>query len=77
VLSAANWHSLPNGVFCSEFVIRCRNCVGCSELTFAAETELSAANQFSLSNWQLAANQFSLTNWPPAENQLRCRIGSL
>jgi len=27
-------------------VIHCRNCVGCSELTFAAETELSATNQF-------------------------------
>jgi len=25
--SVANWHSLPNGVFCSDFVIRCRNWV--------------------------------------------------
>jgi hypothetical protein len=31
-------------VLSSEIVIRCRNCVGCSELAFAAETELSAAN---------------------------------
>jgi hypothetical protein len=28
-------------VFCSEIVICCRNCVGCSELTFIVETELS------------------------------------
>jgi len=26
-------------VLCSEIVIRCRNCVGCSELAFAAKTE--------------------------------------
>jgi hypothetical protein len=35
---------MPKCVLCSEIVIRCRNCVGCSELAFAAETELSAAN---------------------------------
>jgi hypothetical protein len=35
---------MPNCVLCSEIVIRCRNCVGCSELAFAAETESSAAN---------------------------------
>jgi hypothetical protein len=38
-------------VFCSEIVIRCRICVGCSELAFAAETELFAANYHSLPNW--------------------------
>jgi hypothetical protein len=35
---------MPKCVLCSEIVIRCRNCVGCSELAFAAETESSAAN---------------------------------
>jgi hypothetical protein len=45
-----NWHSLLNDMFCSEFVIRYRNYVGCSELTFAAEIELVASNQFSLPN---------------------------
>jgi len=34
---------MPKCVLCSEIVIRCRNCVGCSELSFAAETELSVA----------------------------------
>jgi len=29
---------------CNEIVIRCRNCVGCSELAFAVETELSVVN---------------------------------
>jgi hypothetical protein len=64
-------------VFYSEIVIRCRSCVGCSELAFAAETELSAANQFLLMNWHPAANQFSLMNWPLAENQFHCQIGNL
>jgi len=35
---------MPKCVLCSEIVIRCRNCVSCNELAFAAETELSAAN---------------------------------
>jgi hypothetical protein len=35
---------MPNCVLCSETLIHCRNCVSCSELEFAAETELSAAN---------------------------------
>jgi hypothetical protein len=35
---------MPKCVLCSEIVIRCRNCVGCNELAFAVETELSAAN---------------------------------
>jgi hypothetical protein len=35
---------MPKCVLCSEIVIRCRNCVGCSDLPFAAKTELSAAN---------------------------------
>jgi len=35
---------MPKCVLCSETVIRCRNCVGCNELAFAAETELSAVN---------------------------------
>jgi hypothetical protein len=35
---------MPKCVFCSEIVIRCRNCIDCSELAFATETELSAAN---------------------------------
>jgi hypothetical protein len=34
---------MPKYVLCSEIVIRCRNCVGCSKLAFAAETELSAS----------------------------------
>jgi hypothetical protein len=29
-MSAANYHSLPKCVFCSEFVIRCRSLVVCS-----------------------------------------------
>jgi hypothetical protein len=41
---------MPNWVFSSKIVIRCQNCVGCGELTFTAEIELSAANQFSLPN---------------------------
>jgi hypothetical protein len=39
-----NFGSLPNCVLCSETLVRCRHCVSCSELAFAAETELSAAN---------------------------------
>jgi hypothetical protein len=35
---------MPKCVLCSEIVIRCRNCVGCSESAFAAETELSTVN---------------------------------
>jgi len=35
---------MPNCVLCSETLIHYRNCVSCSELEFAAETELSAAN---------------------------------
>ena len=35
---------MPNCVLCSETLIRCRNCVSCSELAFAAKTESSAAN---------------------------------
>jgi hypothetical protein len=35
---------MPKCVLCSKIVIRCRNCVSCSELAFAAETELSAVN---------------------------------
>ena len=31
------WNWKCTHVFCSEFVIRCRNWVGCSELTFTAE----------------------------------------
>jgi len=35
---------MPKCVLCSEFVIRCRNCVGYSELAFAAKTESFATN---------------------------------
>ena len=35
---------MPKCVLCSEIVIRCRNCVGCSELAFAAEPMSAAAN---------------------------------
>jgi len=33
-----------NCVLRSEIVIHCQNCVGCRELPFAAENELSAVN---------------------------------
>jgi hypothetical protein len=42
--SAANWHSLPSCVLCSEIVICCRNCVGCSEMLFPAKVVPAAAN---------------------------------
>jgi hypothetical protein len=57
-------------------MIRCRHCVGCSELTFAVETELSVANQFLPTNWQLAANQFSLSNWPPEETSFTAELAA-
>jgi len=36
-LSTANLWFAAKSVFCSEFVIRCRNWVGCNKLTIAAE----------------------------------------
>jgi len=40
--SVATWHSLPNGVFCSKFVIRCRNWV--STWVFSNEIVIRCRN---------------------------------
>ena len=88
--SAVNWYSLPICVLRSEILFRCRKpnllqgidirCrfVCCAaKFCFAAETELPAANWYSLPSCVLCnetvaptAMQLSLPNWLPAAKQL-------
>jgi len=88
VSAAANWHSLPsyvlcsetviryrNWVVCSEFVIRCRNGVFCTELVFAAELCVVERNFDSLPKLcQLQWISIRCRNWVVcSEFVIRCR----
>jgi hypothetical protein len=51
VLSAAEvWFAVETSCL-QRISIRCLKCVGCSEVAFASEIVVPAANQFSLSNY--------------------------